>query len=248
MPKGQYLAAMTAARAIARLLPVGTRFHTLTVVSPVKASVRWDYMVRCDCGVTKVMRKGNLLRAKSCGCMTNALISHARTRHGESHGPTWRSWKSMIDRCTLTCHKSWKDYGGRGITVCDSWLSRYENFRADMGERPLGTQLDRVDNACGYTPANCRWSTPRQNANNRRSNKSLKHNGETLTVSQWARRTGISPDTLFKRVESGWATSDVICRPLRGQRNNRGEPSHRITSRLVKRGDAHVAEYRLERS
>lgn len=246
MPKGSNLAAMNIARSTASFLPAGKRYHALTVISPIKGPRTWDYLVMCKCGVTKVMQKSNLLRATSCGCMTRELISRARTRHGESHGPTWRSWKSMIDRCTLVSHKSWKDYGGRGITVCDSWLSRYENFRADMGERPRGTQLDRVDNAGGYTPSNCRWSTPRQNSNNRRSNRLIEYGGETLTISQWSRRIGISPDTLACRIKSGWPTAEALYRPLRLQASSRAS-GHPITSRLVKRGDVHVAEYRLER-
>lgn len=141
-------------------------------------------------------------------------------RHGESHGPTWRSWKSMHDRCYLRAHKSWKDYGGRGIAVCASWHV-YENFRAEMGERPAGTQLDRVDNNRGYEPSNCRWSTPRQNANNRRSSVFLEFMGERLTVMQWARRIGVGHDTLSGRLEKGWSVEDALTRPLKQQRNSR---------------------------
>src|SRR5210317_1005831 len=106
----------------------GRRFGTLTVVGSCTGSGRRMYKVKCDCGVEKFVRKDNLIRAKSCGCKTNEIISKARTRHGETDSPTWKTWKSVIDRCDLKTHKSYKDYGGRGIEVCDRWRT-YENFK-----------------------------------------------------------------------------------------------------------------------
>jgi hypothetical protein len=117
-------------------------------------------------------------------------------------------------------HKSWPDYGGRGIKICDSW-KKFENFLADMGERPAGMQLDRVDNNGNYEPSNCRWSTPTQNCNNRRSSHYIEHNGERRTISQWARVAGIPRDTLTFRLDSGWSVSEALSTPVKRQKNNR---------------------------
>jgi hypothetical protein len=121
--------------------------------------------VRCDCGVEKEIRRAHVLSGAvvSCGC--------AKKRHGDAAGvrpkPTYVSWQAMMSRCYTTSHSAYANYGGRGITVCERWHT-YEMFLADMGERPLGLSLDRVDNALGYEPGNCRWSTASEQAQNQR--------------------------------------------------------------------------------
>jgi hypothetical protein len=203
----------------AHLIAHNSTVGPFKILDRVKVGSRYDYRVQCFCGAVKVMQKVNLLRAKSCGCLTKSLISKARTRHGQTDSPTWKTWKSMLDRCELRAHKSFKDYGGRGIRVCDSWRT-YENFVADMGARPDGMQLDRVDNSKGYEPGNCRWSTPKQNCNNRRSSRYLEFKSERRTVAQWARSSGMSPSTLFKRLEDGWSIEKALTQPVKRQRNN----------------------------
>lgn len=239
-----HLAQLLERQVDAARIPVGTAHDALVVTGSVKVGHRWDVEVRCICGVEKSMQKESFRRAKSCGCLTRALISQARTRHGESDTPTWRTWKSMWDRCELRAHKSWPSYGGRGISVCPTWRV-YENFRADMGERPAGAQLDRVDNSRGYSPDNCRWATPKQNCNNRRSNRVIEHNGQRLTLSQWAKALGVYPDTLSKRLASGWPLERAMQPTIRFTSASR--QGHEITSRMVARGDTKVAEYRLEK-
>lgn len=199
---------------------VGSRFGTLTVIGEKKVNSRFDCVVRCDCGIQKTMQKGNLQRAKSCGCLTNSLISKARTRHGMTDSPTWKTWKSMLDRCYLREHKSFKDYGSRGISVCPSWHT-YENFLVDMGLRPDGLQLDRVNNDLNYAPGNCRWATPKQNCNNRRNSVFLEHNGDRLTIAQWAARLRCDPSALGNRLRNGWSVPEALTRPIKKQRNNR---------------------------
>lgn len=194
---------------------IGTRFATMVVVGRFRRDGCTKYQVVCDCGVHKEIEKSSLIRSKSCGCLTNKIIAKARTRHGETDSPTWKSWKSMLDRCELVAHKSYHDYGGRGITVCQSW-HRYENFVADMGHRPAGTQLDRIDNSRGYEPSNCRWATPRQNCNNRRNSIVIEHDGERLTLAQWGRRFAGKEATFRKRIEMGWPIAVALTRSVRG--------------------------------
>lgn len=201
-------------------LPIGSRIGICCVTGYGRGRAPGlYYQIKCDCGTEKTVNAQNFKRTKSCGCLTKALISKSRRVHGETDSPAWNSWKSMIERCEWRGHKSWKDYGGRGISVCASW-HRYENFRSDMGQRPDGSQLDRVDNSKGYEPSNCRWSTPRQNANNRRSSVFLELGNERLTVSQWARRLNILNCTLSGRIRAGWSVEKTLSTPVEVQRNN----------------------------
>jgi hypothetical protein len=135
------------------------------------------YLCRCDCGNEATVRGASLARGntRSCGCLrreATAAMGKARATHGHTVGhkptPTFNSWSSMRDRCNRVTGPNYANYGGRGITVCDRWVDSFENFLADMGERPVGTSLDRIDPFGNYEPGNCQWSTPTAQARNRR--------------------------------------------------------------------------------
>jgi hypothetical protein len=120
----------------------------------------------------------------------------------------------MLQRCTNPNHPEYKNYGGRGIKVCDRWLESFEeNFLADMGLRPSPKlTLDRIDNNKGYSKSNCRWATPKEQARNRRPNRVIPFNGEMLCVAAVAEHVGIKADTLRMRLNNGWPLACALGR------------------------------------
>jgi hypothetical protein len=167
-------------------------------------------------GEWKVISPGSIRNEKRtwnclCSCGTQAVVYQCHLRSGQStrclaHGRridcqrTHRSWLAMLSRCLRTTHFAYHRYGGRGIVVCERWKSSYSNFVADMGYRPEGKTLDRIDNSGNYEPSNCRWSTPREQGNNRKGNKWILYQGQKYTVPQLAKLLGIPVATMYSRV------------------------------------------------
>lgn len=121
-----------------------------------------------------------------------------------------KTWESMIRRCQNPADKDFHRYGARGIKVCERWMS-YANFVADMNPRPTGKTLDRINNDGHYEPSNCRWATRREQDNNRRSNHRITFNGETKTIAEWARATGIKVGRLYDRlITEGWTVERAL--------------------------------------
>lgn len=138
---------------------------------------------------------------------------------GGTRGPidkTYSTWKSMWQRCTNSLHKSFGNYGARGVTVCAKWAD-FEAFRADMGERPDGKTLDRYPNKEGnYEPGNCRWATNTQQARNRRGSRVIEAFGRSMLLVEWAEATGIRQDTLSYRLRAGVPVEVALTSPVRG--------------------------------
>ena len=187
------------------------RFGMLVAIKP-SGKTKHDqtmWLCKCDCGTFKSIRAYTLRngRSKSCGCQ--ARIGNNK-RHGMTDTATYRSWCHMKERCDNSSCKSYDRYGGRGIKYAPSWAI-FENFLADMGEKPAGRySLDRIDNDGDYTPQNCRWANDLQQANNSSHVHSLTYLGFTLSVAEWARRAGINRLTLSSRLMSGWSIEKAL--------------------------------------
>lgn len=131
--------------------------------------------------------------------------------HGASGTPTYTSWTAMRSRCRSVTNDAYTRYGGRGIAVCERWRNSFENFLADMGERPPGTSLDRWPNKNGnYEPGNCRWATPIEQSRNQVTNRLLTFQGESLPISEWAQRAGVKRQTFRNRIDRGWSMERAL--------------------------------------
>jgi hypothetical protein len=141
----------------------------------------------------------------------NVIASNkARATHKMYDTRVYRQWIAMKSRCYDQNNKRYKRYGGRGITVCKRWRLSFAAFYEDMGDCPSGMSLDRIDNDKGYSPSNCRWSTPEQQANNRKTNVFIEHDGLRLTIAQWARHLGLPYHWIKHRYTRGYKPPELF--------------------------------------
>lgn len=136
-----------------------------------KSTRMWKCL--CDCGVEKTVRADHLKngRTASCGCILKEKNSGRLTTHGKSGAKIYSIWRNMINRCYFKEGAEYQRYGGRGINVCQAWRDSFSEFLACMGEPSPGMSIDRINNDGNYEPGNCKWSTPKEQANNRRKPK-----------------------------------------------------------------------------
>lgn len=170
-----------------------------------------SYVCKCACGKICVKYRSQILAQDphiSCGCTKRPQKKRGRPHNYKAinhdadgnTSPTYRSWAMMIQRCKNKKMKTWADYGGRGIIVCEQW-KKFDNFLADMGERPKDRTLDRIDVNGNYEPGNCRWATKEQQAENTRVAKHFTLDGKTLTIAGWSRYLGICSATMIYRIK-----------------------------------------------
>lgn len=159
------------------------------------------WLCKCSCGGKIVTTSSHLLSGdtKSCGC----LLKEFKVTHGMSTSETYNTWEKMKGRCNNLNDDRYKDYGGRGIKICKKW-HKFEGFLEDMGRRPSGMTIDRVDNDGNYEKKNCIWATPKKQSRNKRNNRMIKYRGETRCLISWAESLGINYDTLRKRIDRGY--------------------------------------------
>lgn len=197
-------------------------FGYLTTIRRRRRNDRSEWLCLCVCGKRKwipyTSLQGAVRPVKSCGCMRIRLLRKARTTHGcsvrtSSGFPTFVTWQSMIWRCYNKARDDYQDYGGRGITVCKRWM-QFHNFLADMGMKPSGMSLGRMNNDAGYSLANCRWETPSQQARNTRANTILYFKGANRTLVECSEISGIKSDTIGRRLKLGWSVTDALTRKV----------------------------------
>ena len=195
---------------------VGGRYGRLVVVEragSIGAAQHAAWRCVCDCGGETVVRGAYLRqgRIKSCGCRgkeTEFQPVHT-TKHGMSKSRAYRIWVGMHHRCADVTGEKAHLYAKKGITVCERW-GDFDAFLADMGEPDEGMSIDRIDGNRGYEPANCRWATSKEQANNTTQNRRLTYNGKTQTVTQWAEEIGVKQNTLLYRIRRGWSLDRAL--------------------------------------
>lgn len=200
----------------------GDKFNKWTAIEDYDGSR--NILCRCDCGKEKLVGVGNLTRglSRDCGCGRKEKVARLLTTHGASKASVRgsskasSSYRNMRSRCLNPNYRDFKNWGGRGIKICDRWLgdNGFENFLADMGEPPRRSQLDRKDNDGNYCPENCRWATPKEQMNNQRNTRHITIGGVTKTVSEWADFSGISYQALEGRIRRG-RPPDRLLEPLK---------------------------------
>lgn len=174
----------------------GNKYGKLTVINRAANRGRRTYwLCKCECGNTKEVRGDHLTSGKinSCGCIVR--------KHGKEGTRLYNIWRSMLSRCEKENNISYKDYGARGIIVCDEWhdIDNFFSWAIDSGYNDTLT-IERKDYNGNYEPSNCRWATRKEQANNRRSNHLLEYNGETHNISEWASITGIDARKIENRI------------------------------------------------
>lgn len=174
---------------------------------------------KCDCGNTVSVRTHNLINGitKSCGCLQKERASEVNKKHGLSHSHLGWIWVAMKQRCENYTNKNYKDYGGRGIKVCEEWSNYFTAFYdwSISNGYKKGLSIDRIDNNGDYCPENCRWIDHRKQMNNTRRNRFITFNGETKTISEWAKNLGYSSSIIRDRLKLGWTIEKAITTPVR---------------------------------
>lgn len=176
----------------------GNKYHKLTVIGMIPNKIPIKWVCKCDCGKIKFVIGGNLKSGgtKSCGC-------DKKKSNGLSRTSIYQVYKGIIQRCYNHKNKDYRNYGGRGITVCDEWRNSFivfYNWSVSSGyDKSL--QIDRINNNGNYEPLNCRWATLKQQGRNRRTNNIIEYNGKSQCLSDWAEELGISRSTFIYRIK-----------------------------------------------
>lgn len=198
----------------------GKRYGKLTVIGIAEDVVgkRKKWLCRCDCGNECVvlgynLQSGHIRNCRECGFKA---LSEKRTTHGKRHEKIYYVWYDMIRRCEKETDKSYKNYGARGISVCEEWHDPCKFFEwADKSGYKHGLELDRIDVNGNYCPENCRWITSLENNNNRRNNVFISMNGEEHTISEWCRILGVTAKKFNYHRGKGY-TGDELYKKLIG--------------------------------
>lgn len=196
----------------------GERHGRLLVLRPSERHERGHsyWVCQCDCGNICEVSGSNLQKneTKSCGCWKKERDGKHAITHGMTKTRLYERWRAMRDRCNNQNDKRFKDYGGRGIKVCDEW-NDFEVFAKWANENGYEERLsiDRIDNNGNYCPENCRWISMSEQAWNKRTTTKVTYNDETLNLKEWSERTGLPHTTIRSRLDRGWSVKDTLTVP-----------------------------------
>lgn len=197
----------------------GQRFGQLTIIKIKATSHGWMVQCKCDCGGLRWFNACHIMpdTRKYQRCGRSGCKKIGPRKHNMSRTNTYKSWAGMKERCYNRNSKWFHRYGGRGIIVCDRWLNSFENFLADMGEKPVASRisLERINNDGNYEPSNCKWATQKEQTNNTSKSRRLTFDGKTKTVEEWSKKTGIKYFTIIRRIEAGWTVKQALTKPVR---------------------------------
>lgn len=203
----------------------GKRYGRLLVIEqaqdgPPSSRPKWRCL--CDCGKIVVRNAASLAlehQIHSCGCYQREQIIQGNKLRGKikfpnpvSYTATYKCWRRMKERCLNPKHDQYSNYGGRGISVCKEWM-KFENFLSDMGQRPTGMTIERIDNSKGYYKHNCKWATMVEQQSNKRNNQFLTLGQDRLTVAQWSRKLGVNDSTIRERIRRNWDIASSLTKP-----------------------------------
>lgn len=197
------------------------KFCRLTVIERAENNKhnRAQWKCICDCGNTIIVSGNALLKGntKSCGCLTAEAIRKSKNKkHGMSNTRIFHCWSAMKDRCNNPNNKAYKNYGGRGITICPEWMEFQPFYDWSMANGYADNlTIDRINVNGNYEPSNCQWITKKEQNNNKRNNHLIEYNGETKTIAQWAEIAGLKRRVLTQRISSGWDIEKAMNTPVR---------------------------------
>lgn len=174
------------------------------------------YSCKCDCGNKSIVARDFLIRKKpisSCGCISKDFLHNLNYSHGKSKTRLFRIWAHIKDRCNNKKNQSYKNYGARGITICDEWKNDFMSFYKWSLSNGYKKELtiERIDVNGGYNPDNCTWIKKEEQNKNTRRSVFLTYKGKTLCVAEWARKINKSKETLYSRIKKGWSIEKILC-------------------------------------
>jgi hypothetical protein len=189
----------------------GIKYGRLTAIRKSDLGKHPRWLFKCECGKEKVILKFHVIRGniKSCGCYSKEVKIALNTTHGMTKTKPFLIWQNIKNRCDNPNSKDYYLYGGRGISYCKRW-EQFINFFNDMGHPPENFSIDRIDVNGNYEPSNCRWATPTEQANNRRSNVFVEFGGERRTIAEWGKILGLRIGTISARLKNGCTAEEAL--------------------------------------
>ena len=196
------------------------KFNRLTVLElSDKRGKKVMWKCRCDCGNITFVETCNLRgnRTKSCGCYKMDGLLSRSTKHNQRHTKLYEVWKGIKQRCLNSNHKAFKNYGGRGISICDEWKDNFSSFYNWAMQNGYSDELsiDRINNDGNYEPNNCRWVDRKTQANNTRTNHFITYNNETHTIAEWSRILNIKYSVILYRLHHNWSIEKTFTTPTK---------------------------------